>query len=1177
MSKVNWTEQQTDAIEIRNTDTLVSAAAGSGKTAVLVERVIRMITDIENPIDIDKILVVTFTNAAAKQMKEKISAAISKEIEEHPENMHLKNQLMLLGGADIRTYDSFCQNLIKENFQKTDLPFDFEIIQKTEAKILKAEALDETFNEFYEDEEKAAAFTNFADSFSGKDDKSAEEFIYGLYDFIRTMPHYTEWIKNCSESAEFDNPDDTVWGQYLKEYSLKMLKISSVLINRAIDLIKENGELYGISKYFDLFYDDKNITELFIASIEKGYFEAVDFAQNKLAFSKLPTVRGGDDNAKAFLKGIREYSKKITTSLMENIYYLSEYDVKVMSRGNSDIIKIVSEVIEVFDKKFSKKKIAASLVDFADISHKCVDLLTKYENGQYSPSDIALRLRDRYAEVLVDEYQDTNNLQEHILNMISGKGKKFMVGDIKQCIYKFRNSKPELFLEKYNSFSEKAGEEERKLILSKNFRSYQNILDYVNFTFEKLMCRECGGLDYSESEKLNFSGIYPESDTPVEIAVFDNNYTCDDEDKASLEAKFCAQRIRAMVDEGYLVADGDSPRPCTYGDFTILLRKKKNMELFKNSLSELSIPSYVEISDDYINHSVIRLVVSLFKIIDNPRQDIDLAAVLRSDLFGFTDDELVDIRLIDKGADFYTCLTRYESDKARNFFEKLNRWRELSEIVSVYELVNIVFDEMFMYTLYAEDAKILRAFADWAKKYSQSSFKGLFRFITYLQKQLEENEDMGTTNINSGDAVTIMTIHSSKGLENHVVILAETAGEFKLIDSKSRFAYHDELGIAADYVDTDNRIKYKTLQKIAIEQKIADDGIAEEMRLLYVALTRAKQRLLITASYQRGGLDKKINKCISASAGINETGFSVGASFGANSYIDWILSSLAFYPGKLSDSFLMSEFIPKSDTFCRIKFDINPPLDYSGCDSDFTKTSLKQTQFIPNADAILGYEYPYSDAAKVPSKLSVSEIKTKYYSESIGDEVVYFPRKIDNSLNLIPTPQFMKETESLTPALLGTAYHSVLQYLDFGSVNCDNIEEVLDSFVEKSVITESERKAVDVSVIKKFIKSDLFGSIKDADKVYKEYSFVLPFDSSAFFENTQEEIMVQGIIDCLYIKDENIYLVDYKSDSYASSADIADRYRTQIMMYSEAIEKKFGKKPISSVLYMLKTGEIISL
>lgn len=1182
MSKVNWTEQQSEAINIRNCDTLVSAAAGSGKTAVLVERVIRMITDENNPADIDKILVVTFTNAAAAQMKEKISAAIAAQIEAHPENAHLRRQLILLGGADIRTYDSFCQNIIKENFQKTDLPFDFELIQKTEDKILRTEALDETFNYFYEDEEKAAAFVNFADSFSGRDDTSAEEFIYRFYDFLRTMPYYTDWLKNCAAEADFESPDDTVWGKYLKDYSLKMLGIAKSAAERTLEFIKSEGEAFGISKYFTTLSDDMGLIEDFISSAKNGYFSAADFAQNKLGFSRMAIVKDCDGDAKEFIKCLRNYIKSILNDLKENIYYLTKHDVDVMKSGTAEIIGILADVIEDFDKRYSLKKLSASLVDFGDISHKCVELLSDFKDGVYVPSDVALKLREKYCEVLIDEYQDTNNLQEHILNMISGSGKRFMVGDIKQSIYKFRNSKPELFLKKYNNYSKDAGKTDRCLLLSKNFRSFENILGFVNFTFEKLMCRDCGGLDYTEAEKLNFSGIYPESENPVEIVLFDKlkdtgDRTADEVTKLGLESEYCANKIRTMVDEGFQVFDGDSMRPCRYSDFTILLRKRKNMSVFKTQLDSYHIPSYIEMSDDYMEQPLIKLILSLFKIIDNPQQDIELAAVLRSELFGFTDDELVDIRLTDKDADFYTCLTKYKSKKAERFFEKLDRWRRLSKILSVYELINTVFDEMMMYTVYAEDSKILRSFSDWGKRYAQSSFKGLFRFITYLQKQLEEKEDMGTANVNTGDSVTVMTIHKSKGLENNIIILAETAGEFRLSESKSRFVYDDELGIAADYVDTVNAIKYKSLPKIAIEQKNKDDYIAEEMRLLYVALTRAKQHLIITASYQKGGLAAKIDKCLVRSAALNESGYTAGAALGANSYLDWILSSLGFHAATVFEDSCIDKFLQKSGTDCNIKVTVNDYPDYASHYFEVRFPDVKEDYgFIPDVNKILGYKYPYAAAAEVPSKLSVSEIKSKFYSETEDGGVVYYPRQIDNSVNLVPTPQFMKEGGSITAAMLGTAYHSILQYLDFGG-ELGDLECMLDYFVEKSVLTETERNAVDINVIKRFLNSDIFREIKTADKVYKEYSFIMPFDSSAFYPDTHEEIMVQGIIDCLYIKDGEIYIIDYKSDTYGSAGEIADRYRTQLLMYGAAVEKKFGKKPISSVLYMLRTGEIISL
>lgn len=1174
MSEINWTDEQSEAINIRKCDTLVSAAAGSGKTAVLVERVIRMITDEKNPVDIDKILVVTFTNAAAAQMKEKISAAIAKEIEKCPENRHLRNQLLLLGGADIRTYDSFCQNIVKENFQKTDLPIDFGIIQKTEEKLLRREALDETFNEFYEDEERAEAFVNFADSFSGRDDTSAEEFIYILYDFLRTMPYYNTWIKKCSENADFASPDNTVWGRYLKDRVRVILDIAASAVKSALALIDSEGEICGVEKYRDTFTDDAGMIKDFASAVEDGYFSAVDFAQNKLSFSKIPAVRGGDAEAKDFIKHIRDYEKELLKNLKDDIYYLTQYDVETMMRGNSEILSVIADTISVFDKKYSQKKLSAKLVDFGDISHKCVEILTCFEDGSPVPSDVALKLRSKYCEILVDEYQDTNNLQEHILNMISGSGKKFFVGDIKQSIYKFRNSKPELFLEKYRNYSAVPGENTRRLLLTQNFRSFENILSFVNFVFEKLMCTECGGLDYSDNERLNFSEIYPKDKNDTEIFVFDKEYNHNSDTEISeTEHYFCASKIRNMVDDGFEIWDGESYRACRYSDFTVLLRKKKSMQLLKEKFDYYGIPSYVEISDDYSEKPIIKLLLSLFRIIDNPRQDIELAAVLRSELFGFTDDELVDIRLCDREADFYTCLTKYESEKKDFFFGKLDRWRSLSKVTGVYELINTVFDEMLMYTVYPEDMDVLRTFVQWGKKYEQTSFKGLFRFITYLQKQLDEKEDMGSVNFNIGDCVTIMTIHKSKGLENNIVILAEAGGELRLSESKSRFVYDDELGIAADYTDTDNRIKYKSLPKIAIEQKIKADSIAEEMRLLYVALTRAKQKLIITGTFSRTTYEKKLASLYARTAALNTGGFAAGAAMCAKNYLDWIISALTFHP-KYKSPF--SECCTAYE--CNVSLKVNPDFSISA-NTTINNVADNNDNFrnIENCSDILSWKYPYNESKNVPSKLSVSEIKRRFYSETQFDDTVYYPKEIDNTPPLAELPQFMKKNGEVTAAMLGTAYHSVLQYLDFHLENYDNLSGILDSFEMKNVITSAERSMIDINVIKKFLNSEIFFDIRNADRIYKEYSFIIPFDSSVFYENTHEEIMVQGIIDCLYIKDSEFYIVDYKSDSYSSTAEISGRYRTQLLMYMAAVEKKFGKNPKSAVLYMLKTGEIISL
>ncbi len=1171
---MKWTQEQEAAINIRNTDTLVSAAAGSGKTAVLVERVIRRITDPENPVDIDKLLVVTFTNAAAAQMKEKISKALALAIEQNPSDRRLRNQLILLGSAEINTVHAFCMNVIKNNFQKTELPYDFSIAMEVERKLLMEEALDETFNEFYEDEEKCADFERFTDSFSKNDDTSAAELILRLYEFLRSMPFYREWLENKVSELRFDNPDDTVWGEYLKDYAINILDCVHTMNRCLCDFLKENGEKYGVDVYLDAVASDADIIKDFKLAVNDGFQKAFEYSEN-LKFPAIGRKNADTDPECAeFVKSVRELIKKSVEELSEDIFYQDTDEIAVIAKNTVSSLVIITDVIKTFEDKFNEKKQKRALVDFSDLEHKCVDILCSFDDGKIRPSETALKLRERYSEVFVDEYQDINSLQELIISMIARQGTRFLVGDVKQSIYGFRNSNPQLFLEKYNTYSKDEGDSTRRLLLSKNFRSCDHILQFVNFVFSDLMCASVGGLDYGDDEKLYFGEGYSFSDS-TDVYVFDRSALDDGLDKDTREAYLCASKIKEMVDSGYKIEENGIFRPVSYGDFTVILRTvKKYTDVYRSAFREYGIPLYIEKGSSYFDIPSVKLMISLLKIIDNPRQDVHVIAVLRSHIFAFDDDMLVDVRCMDKNADFYTCL-KLAADagniSAQTFFDRLKRWRSIADTASVRYLTELLLDECDMFAVFPENADKLRALSDWAERYAKTSYKGLFRFISYLQRQIDENEDIGGNTVGSADVVTLMSIHKSKGLENNIVILANTGTAFNLSDIYDRIIFDSKLGIASDYADTEHKILYASLPKLAAHRKIVSDCIAEELRLLYVALTRAKCKLVIVGSLNR--IDKRTEAIRARSVCKNDKGFSEFSALKTRNHLEWILSGLMSHPS--AKEFFGNTFGMTETKECDFDVNIvlNPEITPPNTDEKHEITEISADSNFDEVRRILEYRYPYETAVKIPSKLSVSEIKSRYYTEFTEDGTVFYPRAIDSSVQLVPEPSFMSETGNISPAALGTAYHSILQYIDFDTK--DEISDILQNLCEQGIIADAERKAVDKNVVKSFLGSELCDALKSADAVYKEYSFVIPFDSSKLFEGEPETVMVQGIIDCVYVKDGELYVVDYKSDSYSSAVEIADRYRTQLAVYSEAVLRKFGKRPKKCMLYMLRTASVI--
>jgi len=1238
MGETKWTNEQLEAIKTRRCNLLVAAAAGSGKTAVLVERIIRIVTDIENPIDIDRLLVVTFTSAAASEMRERIAAAITKELERNPSSKILQRQLTLLSRANITTMHSFCLDVIKNNFHTIDLDPAFRIGDETEGTLLKNEIIDELFEDLYENDDKE--FFNLVEAYSGsKDDEKLKEIILGLYRFSMSGPWPERWLKEKAEEfniKSLDELDDTVWVKVLKN-DIEMEVDSFInMYHKAIDVISNTK---GIEPYLDVFNDELSA----LINLKDGLNEGLNDIYNglsKVSFGRLKSIRKNnvsDPEAQELVKGIRDQVKKKIGKLKDEVFSMTPEESLDGIQASYPFMKKLVEITLDFSKRFSESKKERNMLDFNDLEHLCLNILIEEdEDGEIKPSKVAENFREFFDEVLVDEYQDSNNVQEAIINLVSRKDTNnpnvFMVGDVKQSIYRFRQAKPELFLEKYNTYSKEEGGLDRVIQLYKNFRSREEVINSVNFIFKEVMSTSVGELEYTDEESLNLGASFKEvkedncyAGGPIELHILDKNDTRDldeieddeDIDSINLEARVVAKRINELMsqqnEKNFRVLDKDTGeyRPLKYKDIVILLRATKNWsEIFLDELGLEGIPVYADTGAGYFESIEIRTIMSLLKIIDNPLQDVPMIAVLKSPLMGFTAEELSDIRMINRDKYFYENIISISKDeeeatdelksKCDKLVNYLDKWRNKSVYMPIDEFIWYLYMDTAYYgyvgampngVLRQANLKIL---FQRAKQYEQTSFKGLFNFINFINKLRKSSGDMGSAKIlgENEDVVRIMSIHKSKGLEFPVVFLAGAGKQFNLMDLNNSILHHDDLGFGPDYINLEKRISYGTLPKEAIKKKIRLETLSEEMRILYVAFTRAKEKLIITGATR--DIDKAVEKWFQ-SASIEQKRISPAEVFKGKSYLDWIGMALCQHKDGevIRERIGVSNEIAKDDlSTWQVKlWDRNDIIvekklevvDEISIDDELF-INCKEETVDKEIERRLGYRYKFKEATTIKSNFSVSDLKKAGYEA----EADYSGERLFKE-EIVLKPRFLQEEKGLSGAEKGTAVHFVMQKIDYeriGSLN--EIKLQLEEMVQNELLTKDEFKAVNPFKIFNFFRSEIGKRIL---KVYKNGGMVhreLPFYTSIsakevkedlLDESINEKVRLQGVIDLFFEEDGEIVLVDYKTDYVKDNIEeeMKKKYKIQLDYYTEALEKITGKKIKSRYLYLFYPEEEIEI
>ncbi|WP_034422323.1 helicase-exonuclease AddAB subunit AddA [Thermanaerosceptrum fracticalcis] len=1238
MSKPAWTREQETAIYYRGENILVAAAAGAGKTAVLVERIIQRVLDSTQPVDVDKLLVVTFTNAAAQEMRERINSALTRRYQDNPTDKHLQRQLLLLSRASISTLHAFCLEIIRQNYYQLSLPGGlaldprFRIADDTEAMLLQLEVLEELFEDKYTEEDEI--FLELVEGFGGeRDDKILQDLVLKLYEFSRSQPRPSLWLAHVEHSFQANLEDEITQSLFHN-----MLESIIIPLEDGLEKLKEAQRL-ALSPGGPALYN-KNLTEeihLLEDILAKGKvsWQAVYEAMQGFRFNSLKPCRAEVDEAlKKQVQELRDEVKKSLQQLQQEYFNRSPVEMLQDMRDMAPLMGALCHLVEEFSFRFLKAKLQRNIIDFSDIEHFTLALLRKEEGGQWLPSPLAEKLRTRYEEVLIDEYQDINPVQEAILAFVSRQnGEKpnmFMVGDVKQSIYGFRMAEPGLFLAKYRAYGQEPGVRGKKIILAENFRSRQEIIRGVNFIFRQLMSPKVGGIIYDREAELVCGASYPPGTGPgtaaIEVHMLQKNrnqgeqvqreekeenpgdYLESEElDTVELEARLIGRRILQLFSgesEGgpFLVWDRGKGeyRPVTYRDMVVLLRTTRGqahtyLEVFR----QLGIPAYAEVGTGYFAAQEVQTMVALLQVIDNPRQDIPLVATLRSPLVGLTAEELTSVRLQRPYGDFYDSLrlaARKESgrlgEELRAFLQKLQSWRTYARRNSLVDLIWLLYRETGYYD-YAgampggkQRQANLRALHDRAKEYESTTYRGLFKFLRFLEKLEETNNDLGAARAlgENEDVVRIMSVHKSKGLEFPVVFLAGLGRKFNQQDLQQDILLDKELGLGPVWVDYRQRLKYPTLAKMAIKNKLKRDLLAEEIRLLYVAMTRAREKLILVGTLK--DTEKKI-KSWGKVIGREEWELPLGVLTQASCYWDWLgpclirhrsgeplrakgtglgfpAPSLADYPVDFKISFWET---PLQITQEENSGDYRTYLDKVRRLEPVPYSPVETTGIIHR----LAWAYPHRALADIPAKLSVTEIKNRYQ---------YLAQDHSASLafvhwrELTRRPRFLQEKKGLSANEKGSAYHLVMRHLEVTQeLSRENIEGQIRSLVEREVLTPAQGEAVDAGKIEQFFHSPLGQRMRKAEKLLREVTFTLVLPVAELYPEVEdypeEKILVQGTIDCLWEESEGFVLMDYKTDLVTEETmeNLRSRYHIQMMLYSRAAEQILKKPVREKILY----------
>lgn len=1233
-----WTLAQKSAIDTRDCNVLVSAAAGSGKTAVLVERIISMITDPDKNIDIDRLVVVTFTKAAAAQMKDKIRKALDSMLDENPGDVNLLRQITLLNNAQITTIDSFCLWIIRNHFPEVNLDPGFRIMDEGEKKLIENDVLEDVLEEFYAEADEE--FFNLVDAFGmGRDDSGLVSIIDKIYRFSRSNPWIDEWFDECMlvyDDETYDNPAIKELYDSIKNALLDYRD----KYNRLVEICSEPA---GPAAYTGALQSDLlGIKEM----INSQDFGELGRRIRIFSFEALSRKKdaGADPDIKEYVKGQRKLFKDYIGRLNDKIFLKDDEGIFADMQGAGIQIRTLLKVAKVYAKRVSEVKREKGIIDFNDMEHLALSILVKKEDGKLVYTETADKLANRFEEILIDEYQDSNQLQEVILNAVSktrlsGENNNiYMVGDVKQSIYKFRLACPELFIEKYDTYGE-TGDNVR-IELQKNFRSRENVLECANDVFSHIMNKNFSGIGYDESVRLNAGFPYPEYS--------DSNYgdeankstdviliSSENEEEATtreLEADRLAKLIEGIVSSGVNVYDADENiyRPAEYRDIVILTRSVTGWaDTFADALMDRGIPAYTDSSTGYFSVREIQVILSMLTIVDNPVQEISLAAAMMSYFGGFTAAELGMVRKLGREhADKNTHNNLYEhlkvtaglgedgnaldgagikfggademqesdvkqlSGKCALFLAKLTEYRDKSSVEPLYDLCwEMIYDSGYYdyvgtMPAGAQRQANLNVLLERAAGYGKSSYSGLFNFLRYIERLKKFDEDFaeGAASLDNENLVRIMSIHKSKGLEFPIVILAGAHKSINFMDATAPVLVDQNLGIAVDYVDLKRRTKTPTIIKGAMARRIVRESISEEERLLYVAMTRAREKLIITGVVKDA--DKILEKYRGSAKQLEADGMlSFADSENIKNYLDMIMPVCLMDSDKLKGSFKV--MVDAGEDSCA---DADESGELAGAanvaGTGELADEIKEAVTYPLLDELP--EYVPDDNAAGRMKLTVSQLKAMqsdddseenaYMDESVkaalkkeaDDEQTDSEAMVEPSNSIIPKFISGKEVK-LAANERGSAYHRVMECLDYSvSVNLEGVKADIESMLETGKMDELQVKSVNPWDINTFVQSDTGRRVANAvnyGSVRREQPFVFEYEGQ----------LIQGIIDLYFEEDGELVIVDYKTDrvnkSTAGEQELVKRYAIQLDYYAKALAQLTGKYVKEKIIYSFTLGK----
>ncbi len=1187
MAEVKLTPQQQAVVENRGGSLLVSAAAGSGKTKVLVERLFRYVT--EEHCHVDDFLIITYTKAAAAELRSKIASELSKRLGEDPGDSHLKSQLLRVYQADIKTVDAFCTGLLRENTHllaregdRHALTPDFRVLDEGDAKLIRRRVLDRALEDFYDTLDSGKE--QLADTLgAGRDDSALAELVLELFDKLQSHADPEGWLRaNRAAWSELgDDFDKTPYARELLTVVSRKAAHWAALLTAGRD--RTEGDAALESGYGEKF---AVAARGFQALAEAETWEDARQAAEQIEFPRLSTPKGRkDDPDVAALKQIWDGCKAEMKKL-EGLLDVSGEEAMEDLRAVAPAMAALLDLTAAFSGAYRAEKLRINAADFSDQEHLALHLLVR-EDG--SPTELGEQVASRYVEILVDEYQDTNEVQNAIFRAVSKHGQNiFTVGDVKQSIYRFRLADPTIFLGKYNrfkSYEDAKDGEERKILLSKNFRSRREILDAANFVFENILSVEMGEMAYGDDEALHFgAAYYPERhDCDTEFHLISASQKSAENDhpvkKLTAEARFVAKRIRELLDEGYPVTDDGALRPCRPEDFVILMRSPgSRTAAFAEALAERDIPCSFEESGDFFHTMEISVMLALLALVDNPRQDVPLISVLRSPIFGFTPDRLAEIRGKTREGDFYDAVTADGGEDCVHFLNTLHTLRLAARDMSVHRLVWHIYNQLNVLGVFGamdgggERRENLIAFSRHAEKFESGGYKGLFAFVTQLRRLLDAGQAPVTKAAAAVNGVRLMSIHKSKGLEFPIVILTDLDHAFSRQDFDTAVLVHPEMGLGPRRVDLKRKIKYPTLARLAIEEKLRRENLSEEQRILYVAMTRPQEKLILVDSmYHAAGRLQKLAAVASCPA-LPET-VAAGKTFG-----DWLLLPLLCRPEAAPLRAFAGadvEELYTGDTSPWQVF-LHNSEDYRlrPARPRFGGEAAKEGGDAPFDPGLLAFQYPYQKETGLPAKVTATQLKGRALDEEIAENAAHTPY-----VRPLTQPKFRRERHGLTPAERGTATHLVLQYLDF---NDWDVVGQTARLRQRNLLTPEQAEAVDIRALKCFLASPLAEKIRQGTHVRREYPFTVLMDARDYDPNAAADdgILLQGVVDCCFETEAGVTVVDFKTDFVRTEEEVrqhAEVYRPQLEAYSRALERVLERPVVRRVLYFLNAGEAVDI